>query len=87
MLPPGCNGCGGAGEITALWVRLSGHMPPWEGCCDAHDLAYTQGGPAEWRAWADRLLRDCMIQRGYPVRAWAYWLAVRLFGASHWGRA
>lgn len=80
----GSNGCGGAGEISSAWRSVLGTPPPWEGCCDEHDLAYSQGGPAEWRAWADKLLRQCMIRRGYLVRAWLYWLAVRLFGAEHW---
>lgn len=78
------NGCGGAGEISRFWRYVFGMPPPWEPCCDEHDLAYVQGGPAKWRAWADRLLRRCMIRRGYPVRAWLYWAAVRLFGGRHW---
>lgn len=45
------NGCGGAGEISRAWRSVLGTPPPWEGCCDQHDLAYSQGGPAEWRAW------------------------------------
>lgn len=83
----GSNGCGGAGEISRFWRETLGTPPPWEGCCDEHDLAYDQGGPATWRAWADRLLRDCMIRRGYPVRAWLYWAAVRCFGCGHWRQA
>ena len=79
------NGCGGAGTISKIWQRVFGKLPPWEGCCTEHDLAYEQGGPPEWRAWADALLRDCMQARGYPVRAWLYWCAVRLCGGSHWG--
>ena len=80
------NGCGGAGEISRAWGWLLGQLPPWEKCCDEHDLAYEQGGDDATRAWADALLRDCMIRLGYPVRAWAYWTAVRLFGASHWAK-
>jgi len=79
------NGCGGAGTISKFWQRVFGKLPPWEDCCTEHDLAYEQGGPLEWRAWADALLRDCMQARGYPVRAWLYWCAVRLCGGSHWG--
>jgi len=80
------NGCGAAGGISRLWRWLTGGPPPWEACCNEHDLAYEQGGPAAWRAWADALLRDCMIRRGWPVRAWAYWLVVRALGWAFWKR-
>ena len=78
------NGCGAAGSISRAWRWLLKTPPPWEGCCDQHDLAYEQGGDDAVRAWADALLRDCMIRQGYPVRAWAYWAAVRLFGGRYW---
>lgn len=78
------NGCGGDGEISKLYRWLIGKPPSWEYCCDKHDLAYEQGGPEEWRAWADGMLRDCMKSNGHPIRAYLYWLAVRLMGSSHW---
>ena len=78
------NGCGPAGIISKPWEAVTGSPPVWVGCCDQHDLAYEQGGDDATRAWADALLRDCMIRQGYPVRAWAYWAAVRVFGGRFW---
>lgn len=81
MAPNGCSG----GQ-SWFWKMLVGKGPWWEYCCDEHDLAYEQGGPAEWRLWADTNLKNCMIRAGAPVHAHIYYIAVRLFGAKHWGK-
>ena len=80
------NGCGAAGSISRAWRWFLKTPPPWEGCCDEHDLAYEQGGAAEVRKWADGLMRDCMTRMGYPVRAAVYYRAVRALGWFFWGK-
>lgn len=35
----------------------------WCDCCQAHDLAYWQGGSADERQLADASLRDCVLKR------------------------
>jgi hypothetical protein len=35
----------------------------WCDCCQAHDLAYWQGGSSEERNQADATLRDCVLAR------------------------
>lgn len=47
-------------------------------CCEDHDLYYALGGVS--RKEADKRLRLCIKSKGYPVLAWTYWIAVRLFG-------
>lgn len=56
------NGCGGAGEISTVWRMVRGKPPPWEGCCDQHDLAYDQGGPAHWRDWPILCCQNLVFQ-------------------------
>ena len=79
------NGCGAAGSISRAWRALTGSLPPFEACCDEHDLAYEQGGTAEVRKWADGLMRDCMTRMGFKTRANIYYVAVRTFGWLFWG--
>jgi len=38
------------------------------------------------RKGADQLLREGLHDFGYPVRAWIYYLAVRIFGRWFYGR-
>ena len=78
------DGC--SGQQSKLWKMITGSGPAWEYCCDEHDLAYNQGGPLEWRAWADANLRKCMTRDGHPIDAWIYWIAVRLLGGAYWGK-
>lgn len=78
------DGCSGGPSL--FWRTLVGKGPAWEYCCDEHDLAYEQGGDSATRKWADGILRDCMLRAGYPLRAWIYYCAVRLFGAPHWNK-
>lgn len=46
-------------------------------CCKRHDVMinYNQGITDRE---ADRYLRKCIIDHGYPVIAWIYWVWVRL---------
>lgn len=63
------------------------HVPDFtfgSDCCNKHDYLYqTQSGT---RAEADKLLRQCISSKGYPVIAWVYWLGVRLFGRPYWDK-
>ena len=74
------NGCGMAGNVSRAWRALTGSLPPFEACCDEHDLAYEQVVTEADRAWADWHLRRCMAARGYPVLGLLFQVAVRLFG-------
>lgn len=88
------DGCSGGMDKFAQWVR-KGNKLAFTGCCDEHDLFYEQGGNWRDRAFADRILRQCISanlrQRGRPplVRLhvpWCFWAAVRCFGWLYWER-
>lgn len=57
-------------------------------CCDEHDYHYanhvTTDGQPITRAEADARLRKCISRKGYKALPWIYWVAVRIFGGSHW---
>jgi len=74
------NGCGMSGAISRAWKAATGDLPPFEACCDEHDLAYEQVETPADKAWADDHLRRCMAARGYPVLGILFQLAVTLFG-------
>lgn len=76
------NGC--SGFMTRAWRFIVRHDPPWEGCCDQHDIAYSQGGDADDRRRADLQLRFCVDQNGHRYWAWVMWVGVRLFGWAYW---
>lgn len=48
-------------------------------CCRQHDKDYGIHGTVS-RAEADNRLRECLLLQGYPIKAWVFWAAVRLFG-------
>lgn len=52
----------------------------WLECCIEHDLAYWMGGTRHERKEADRKLRDCISQKGYPVIAIIMYFGVRVGG-------
>ncbi len=51
-------------------------------CCDAHDVAYWQGGNAEQRLTADRTFRQCIVDRDRTALASVYYRGVRLGGVG-----
>lgn len=75
--PDGCSGW-----QSRLWRLLTGHGPPWENCCIGHDWAYIHKRMT--RLEADRRLRRCMEQMGYPRQARIYYWACRLLGWWAW---
>lgn len=81
------DGC--SGKISWLWRKVKGNGPAFEYCCDEHDLFYDQGGGWRERLFADRLLRDCMLEnlrrRKRPLHpAWVFYVAVRVCGWLYW---
>ena len=73
------NGAGG-GHI---------HLPngTWRQAAVDHDHRYFLGGTRADRKAADRQLRSDMIAQGAPHGvAELYYLGVRAFGRSHWGK-
>lgn len=48
-------------------------------CCHQHDRDYGINGTVS-RAEADKRLRECLLLQGYPIKAWVFWVIVRLFG-------
>ncbi len=80
------DGC--SGGVTWFYKTFLGRDIGCRYCCDEHDLAYEEGGSRRDRALADKRFRQCIRASGRPVRAWIFWLAVRLFGRTFWnGRA
>jgi hypothetical protein len=72
-----------SGGLSRTWRRIFPSPPPWESCCDAHDLAYWRGATmASWnvRRTADLALMACVTRRGYPFWAIAIYIGVRLGG-------
>lgn len=52
----------------------------WGLCCYDHDaacIAARECNSAEMRLKADRTLRDCIRQKGHPIVAEIYYMAVR----------
>jgi hypothetical protein len=85
MIEGQTDGC--SGGMSKTWKKLFSSLPPWEGCCDTHDLAYAAGGTRGQRRKADLRLAECVAKRGFPTIAAAMFVAVRLFGGPHWPRS
>ena len=81
---PHADGC--SGGVSWFYRHILRSPARWEYCCDEHDVAYSEGGTSADRALADRRPQECIADAGYPVRAWMYWAAVRVFGGRHWER-
>lgn len=90
------DGC--SGGLSRFHNLLFGKDIACVYCCDEHDLAYYEGGSGQDRKLADIRLRQCVCASGEfggltaPLRrawrvclGWVMYLAVRLFGESHWG--
>lgn len=52
----------------------------WVECCVMHDLAYWMGGTSEERKDADRALRKCVADKGYPKTGALMYYGVRVGG-------
>lgn len=80
-LPPNTDGA--SGGISWFYRTILKRVPRWEEYCYYHDWAYAAGGSEADRKIADKSLRNRMIEAGYPYKAWLFYIAVRLFGWSH----
>jgi hypothetical protein len=49
-------------------------------CCNNHDVHYWSGGTEDARKDADRVLRQCIADRGHPGLAQIYYGGVRVMG-------
>lgn len=79
------NGC--SGGVSWLSRAVAGRDVSYRYCCDEHDLAYYEGGSQADRALADYRFWACVRDSGRLLRAWIFWLAVRLFGWLYWNKA
>lgn len=79
--PEGSNGC--SGGVSWFYRNILHRAPVWEPACDLHDFDYAVGGTKEDRKRADKALRQRLFDAGRPIRAWVFYIAVRLFGARH----
>ena len=85
QLPMGF-GTDGASIPRALW-RICGTPldVPRLYAALVHDYVYSGGCPEMSRADADALYREMLVALGIPSwKARIEWLALRLFGRSHW---
>ena len=76
----------GASIPRFLW-RLCGHPMevPRLYAALVHDWIYSGGDKSATREEADALFRDIQFSLGSDrFLVWAEWLALRMFGASHW---
>ena len=55
----------------------------WLACCTVHDIAYWQGGTAEQRLQADRVLKQCVNAVGEPTIASLMFAGVRVGGSPY----
>lgn len=74
------NGCGITGLLSIVWKWCSGHLPPFESCCDEHDLAYEQIESESDRAWADAHFQRCVEAKGYKLPSYVMFILVRYVG-------
>lgn len=86
------EGDGCSAGMTWAAVEILGRVPPWQGCCDAHDAAYRKGGTARDRLRVDKILRKCVeaaaLKHGYRPRAarltaTAMYRGIRALGGHH----
>jgi len=70
--------------MSWAWRKITGHGPPWEACCDEHDVFYAQGGSEADRLFADMRLLACVHAKGHPIWARIIFVGVSLGGWAHW---
>jgi hypothetical protein len=74
------NGCGLFGTLSKVWRVVSGGAPPFEACCDEHDLAYEQIENEADRRWADKHFLRCMEAHGHPASGKVFFVLIRCGG-------
>ncbi len=82
--PEGFTTDGCSGGMSLIWRKVLRRVPPWEGCCVKHDLAYWRGGFWMDRKQADLELMMCVKRAGHPIWAILIYIGVRLGGTPIW---
>ncbi len=72
--------CGFFGTLSRAWRLVTGHLPPFEICCEEHDLAYEQVENEADRIWADAHFMRCIDKAGWRKLGYILLLLVRCFG-------
>ena len=65
--------------LTTL-ILLAAGAPPFEACCDEHDLAYEQIENEADRRWADKHFLRCMEAHGHPASGKVFFVLIRCGG-------
>ena len=86
------DGC--SGGLSKAWKFVTGHVPPFEMCCFAHDVEYHFGSGAGAtahenytdRLYADNQLFKCIWRDGIVGKVWSpiIWIGVRIGGGAYW---
>jgi hypothetical protein len=63
-------------------IPLTKENAAWRECCVAHDLEYWLGGTPAQKAAADKGLKACISEKGYPTIGRIYKAFVKKFGTS-----
>lgn len=103
LAPFETDGC--SGGMSTIWstiavqfpdfAKVHGALPPWEACCQVHDVTYHRAGDAtdapasfEARKQADEALRACVVdtgERDLPRIAEAYGVSEDLLRQTYRG--
>lgn len=78
--PAGSFKCGFFGTLSKVWFVVTGKLPPFEVCCEEHDLAYEQIEDEEDRIWADAHFARCVERNGWRKLGIACHALIRRFG-------
>lgn len=76
--------CGIFGTLSRVWKLFTGQLPPFEPCCEEHDLAYEQIEDAEDRIWADAHFARCVEEWGWYKTGLVCHFLIRHFGWITW---
>lgn len=72
-----------SGYIPHIYWLLQNKFPPYECCCEAHDIAYEKGGTEVDRLRADIAFRKCLKRKYSTTWAWIEYVFVRMLGARY----
>lgn len=64
------DGC--SGGMSTFWRKVFGRPPPWEGCCETHDIPYHTGGTRTYRLESDLMLMFCVMNKR---KGCGYWMS------------
>ncbi|MCK5307080.1 MAG: hypothetical protein KAJ73_00580 [Zetaproteobacteria bacterium] len=64
------DGC--SGGMSKFWRLVFKRPPPWEGCCELHDIPYHTGGSRAYRLESDIMLMFCVMNKR---KGCSYWMS------------